>query len=185
MDERMTMASGGGTGKPWSVKTLAAIAALVLVASTASAQSSWNDVPRDKKGRPWPEHLPYREGAPVPNGYHVETGNRPALLTAGGIVFGLSYGLCVYSATRSERTAEKALYVPVFGPFIYAATVKPDLYGINTLAGLLIGAVQAGGVAMLLVGFIPKTRLVRNDLSLGVLPVVTPQHQGLAMVGTF
>jgi hypothetical protein len=183
--ERMTIGFGTGPREPVYVKRLAAIAALVLVASTASAQSSWNDVPRDKKGRPWPEHLPYRRDAPIPNGYHVETGPRSSLITAGAIIFGISYGLCVYGASRSDKDNYKVLYLPIVGPYIWAATLKNDSYGIGTLAGLLAGALQAGGTAMFFLGFIPKTQLVRNDLSMSLLPVVTPQQQGLAVVGTF
>ncbi len=166
------------------VKALWLALALLLFAPVASAQS-WDDVPRDKKGRPWPERLPYRGGV-VPNGYHVDTHTKPGLIIAGSVTFGVTYGLCVYLASQSRDDRVKLFYAPIVGPFIFAATVKNDLYGIGAAIGVVAGMVQTAGAAMLIVGLIPKTDLQRNDLaSVRVVPLLAPNQSGLAVVGTF
>lgn len=163
----------------------ALVLATLLWSTTAFAQ--YNDgIPRDRKGRPWPAHLPYVEGAPVPAGYHVNTRMRSGFLIAGSITFGVMYGVSVLGAADSRSSEAKWLYLPVAGPVIYGATLKGMWAGLGMMVMWVDAAVQAGGIAMMIFGTTEKTDLTRNDVArVRFAPILTPHEKGVALVGTF
>ncbi|WP_437565952.1 hypothetical protein [Sorangium sp. So ce542] len=138
-----------------------------------------------------PKVLPWREGEPVPPGYHPETRVRKGLVISGAIVFGTVYlftaiggGDAVYRGSSGYA----ALFVPCAGPFLTLATTQQD--DLETMALVLDGLVQVTGAALLLPGlFVPKTVLVRDDVSKPiVLPApmaLGPSSAGLGLVGRF
>ncbi|WP_434041027.1 MULTISPECIES: hypothetical protein [Sorangium] len=138
-----------------------------------------------------PKVLPWREGEPVPPGYHPETRVRKGLVISGAIVFGTVYlftaiggGDAVYRGSPGYA----ALFVPVAGPFLTLATTRQD--DLETMALVLDGLVQATGAALLLPGLlVPKTVLVRDDVGKAfVVPAPMsfgPSSAGLGLVGRF
>ncbi|WP_437963727.1 hypothetical protein WMF04_28855 [Sorangium sp. So ce260] len=138
-----------------------------------------------------PRVLPWREGEPVPPGYHPETRVRKGLVISGAIVFGTVYlftaiggGDAVYRGSPGYA----ALFVPCAGPFLTLATTRQD--DLETMALVLDGLVQITGAALLLPGlFVPRTVLVRDDVSKPfVLPApvaLGPSSAGLGLVGRF
>ncbi|MBI2387973.1 MAG: hypothetical protein HYV09_00015 [Deltaproteobacteria bacterium] len=132
-----------------------------------------------------PKRLPYNEGDPVPPGYSVVTRTRTGLVIGGSIVFGIFYGLTVAGASNGD-TDTRWLYVPVLGPVLYGNTLDGQWAGISRFFLWIDAFCQAGGAAMLTVGLIPKTELVRNDIAtVHVQPLVSPHANGLALTGTF
>lgn len=170
------------------LKRCAAIA-LLLASTSASAQQAWDDVPRGKHGEPYPERLPYRRDRPIPAGYRVDKHLRDEFLIAGGITFGATYLLTFYAAVTASHPHASWLYVPVVGPYVFAFTNDTNsgrpIDTLNWYAGLVAGGLQLAGVGLFAVGFIPKTELVRNDIAVRVVPVVTLHQSGLSLVGTF
>ncbi|MGK3987835.1 hypothetical protein WME99_32640 [Sorangium sp. So ce136] len=138
-----------------------------------------------------PKVLPWREGEPVPPGYHPETRVRKGLVISGAIVFGTVYlftaiggGDAVYRGSSGYA----ALFVPCAGPFLTLATTRQD--SLETMGLVLDGLVQITGAALLLPGLlVPKTVLVRDDVSKAfVLPAPMsfgPNSAGLGLVGRF
>lgn len=133
-----------------------------------------------------PKRMSYEEGDPVPPGYHVVTRTRTGLLVAGGIVFGIFYGFTALGASNSTDSSTQWLYLPIAGPVIYGNTLDNEWAGVSRFFLWIDALAQAGGAAMLAVGFIPKTELVRNDYAtVHVTPVVTGSTTGLALTGVF
>ncbi|HEU4538098.1 MAG TPA: hypothetical protein VFS00_28450 [Polyangiaceae bacterium] len=129
----------------------------------------------------------YRQGAPVPLGYHADTRVRRGLIIGGAVPLGVLYTLTMLTAAgMSEAGAGgEVLYVPVLGPFLQMASTSSQT-GNSVL--LLDGLGQAAGAAMLIAGLAwPKTILVRNDLGhVRVTPMpVGSSGGGLSLVGTF
>jgi hypothetical protein len=89
-------------------------------------------------------------------------------------------------ASDNGNTGNNALYLPGIGPFIQMTTTSSS---VGNLFLALDGALQSGGIAMLILGIAtPKTVLVRNDLA--TTPVVVPVRvgadgYGLGVVGRF
>lgn len=133
-----------------------------------------------------PKRMPYEEGDPVPAGYHVATRNRTGLLIAGGIVFGIFYGFTALGASNSTEPSTQWLYLPVAGPVIYGNTLDGEFAGVARFFLWVDALAQAGGAAMLIAGFIPKTELVRNDYAtVHLTPVLGKGTTGLALTGMF
>lgn len=133
-----------------------------------------------------PPRMKYSEGDPVPPGYRVESRTRTGLVVGGSIMFGLVYGLTAFAASESPN-AEGAgwLYLPVAGPFIYASTLDGEFSGFARFWLYVDGLVQAGGAAMLIVGLMGKTELVRNDIAkVTVMPLVG-RTNGLSLLAEF
>ncbi|WP_437739291.1 hypothetical protein WME73_27010 [Sorangium sp. So ce302] len=138
-----------------------------------------------------PKVLPWREGEPVPPGYHPETRVRKGLVISGSIVFGTVYlftaiggGDAVYRGSPGYA----ALFVPCAGPFITLATTRQD--DLETMALVLDGLVQITGAALLVPGLlVPRRVLVRDDVNQPfVLPApmaLGPSSAGLGLVGRF
>ena len=176
-----------GHRSPMPSRLVPLLSATLLVALTAGAASAqYVDVPRDRKGRPWPAHLRYEEGAPVPNGYHVDTHPRTAFIIAGAVTFGTFYGLSAWGAAASRESSAKALYIPIAGPIIYGASFKGMFAGLGMFVMLIDAIAQAGGTTMFIIGLQEKTELTRNDLArVHVMPIVTNNQAGLGLFGVF
>ncbi|WP_437284137.1 hypothetical protein [Sorangium sp. So ce406] len=138
-----------------------------------------------------PKVLPWREGEPVPPGYHPEERVRKGLVISGAIVFGTVYLFTAIGgadAVYRGSSGYAALFVPVAGPFLTLATTRQD--DLETMALVLDGLVQVTGAALLLPGLlVPKTVLVRDDVSKAfVVPAPMsfgPSSAGLGLVGRF
>jgi hypothetical protein len=122
----------------------------------------------------------WREGDPIPPGYHPEEKPRDGLAIAGGIVFAIPYFISLLVAASSHNSTDEVLYAPVIGPFLRigdnsAGTNVADIVADVFLA--MDGAAQAGGVTMLILGTTTtKTVLVRNDVA--SMPVIVPMRFG-------
>ena len=176
----------------------AAVTAMTTGAAAARAQTSEIEPARTPVASPapapplpyayWPARLKYRDGEPVPMGYHVEKGPRTGLIIAGSITFGVLYGLAVLVASDSHSTDEaKAMWVPCVGPFIAAASLKDQNSGGAAMFLVLWGLGETAGVAMLIGGILgTKTELVRNDLArVHVFPIVSKSTAGLGLGAAF
>lgn len=148
-----------------------------------------------------PRRMPYREGDPVPPGYHVDTHKSWGLVGAGIGVWGGLYLISALGAvtamTFSDNDADFAvLFIPVAGPFVAIGTTDPIPF--STFLLVLDGLGQAAGVAMFAAGLaVEKTVLIRNDvvdLSIKPAPFITPGlgqgsgglgTAGLGLTGTF
>ena len=136
-----------------------------------------------------PETLPYKEGHPVPSGYHVEGRMRKGLVIGGAITFGVVYLLTLSAAVAAEDA--DALYAPVVGPFLQAAIVgedidRSDYGGVAAVATVLLvinGVVQGVGAGLLIGGLASsKQVLVRDDL--GAAPIqISPIMVGKGGLG--
>lgn len=140
-----------------------------------------------------PAELPYEDGEPVPDGYHLDSRMRRGLIIGGSVVLGVFYlPFALGSALGVDLDREDALdyvggFVPVAGPFILMATNDTGSARVLFLAG---GLAQAGGAAMLLAGIFAKQPYLRRNLdpgpvSLSVIPSLSPQHTGLTLHGAF
>jgi len=132
----------------------------------------------------------YRDGEPVPDGYHAEVRARRGLIAAGSVVFGSLYLLSAYAAALSadshSESSMGALFIPCIGPF---AAMVGNTSSTGNLTLVVDGLGQIAGVSMLIGGLLsPKTVLVRNDLGLTIRPapiVAGRAGTGLGVVGTF
>ncbi|HMJ12990.1 MAG TPA: hypothetical protein VK524_16325 [Polyangiaceae bacterium] len=151
-----------------------------------------------------PDELPYREGAPIPVGYHREERPRTGLVTAGWIVTAIPYGVGLAAAAGSEfRNQGGWLAVPFAGPWL---TMGRRDYscgdsnqdddgseGLNCagevflILGLIFdGVMQAAGGTLLLIGYTsPKTLLVRDEAKLRLRPMHIGSGHGLGVDGSF
>jgi hypothetical protein len=124
---------------------------------------------------------------PAPAGYTRVTKRRRGLIVAGGLTFGLSYGLCVISAEIARMgtptptsTPDDVLFIPFVGPFIELGRTSG---GSAVLVGL--GLAQITGAAMIGIGIATRKHLfVRND-QLTIAPLLIPNAGGLSVAGRF
>ncbi|MBN2194060.1 MAG: hypothetical protein JW751_14690 [Polyangiaceae bacterium] len=116
-----------------------------------------------------PSTLPYRRGDPVPSCYHPWFRERLGLIITGSVAFVASYGYAVAAAPVDRRLS--ALYVPLVGPLVAAATVSespardgaPMELDPDNLA--LLAFVQWASAGLAAVGWaIRREVLIRNDL---------------------
>lgn len=184
------------------MRALAALAsAFVLVTSEARAQS---ESPPQPTTQPAAAHRRWRDGDPVPPGYHVEDVPRSGLVKAGYIVTGVPYFFSVVAAVSSRAENESGwLVVPFAGPWVTMGrrnygcdpdTTSPTtgqsltcVADIFVVMGLIFdGIAQATGGALLLAGYVAtKPGLVRNDETLRVLPIRVGSGMGLGAAGEF
>ena len=131
----------------------------------------------------YPPSLPYREGQPVPTGYHLDERPQNGLVFGGLVALGVGYvaGLAVGAGEDFEGGAGW-LVLPVIGPWaaigareihcdsspdkarecINLALSEAQLVTFLTVDGL----VQAVGLVLVGVGLFSRQReLVRNDLA--------------------
>ncbi len=132
----------------------------------------------------------WEPGEPIPLGYTPVQRMRKSLVIAGAVTLGslwLTSALTGAIAVDAGAPTGKAMFVPVFGPFVMAG-----LQGSATGGLLLVldGLGQAAAVTMLAVGIaMPKTVLLRSDVAkVEVMPVPMtfgPSSAGLGFVGKF
>jgi hypothetical protein len=151
-----------------------------------------------------PLELPYRKGAPIPTGYHLEERPRTGLITAGWIVTAIPYGVgLVAGASASFHNASGWLAVPFVGPWLTLGRRDYSCDDLNEdddsseglgcagdvliATGLILdGVMQATGGTLLLFGYTTsKTTLVRNDAVLRIRPVRVGTGHGIGFDGTF
>lgn len=136
--------------------------------------------------------LPYEDGDPIPPGYRLRKQRRRGLIIAGSIVTGVPWVLGVTAATAANFGDNSGLLLlPVLGPWLMLGTNDVRRSGGDRAAerGVLVfdGLMQAGGAAMFLAGmFVPRVRLVRSDIVVGVAPLELGRGaHGVGAVGTF
>jgi len=136
----------------------------------------------------------WREGDPIPPGYHPAQRTRTGMVVGGAVMFGVPY---LISALVGAGTADNgccgAMFIPVVGPFVQMTqwhTSDASAVDTGDIFLVLDGALQAAGVAMFVYGLaVPKTVLVRNDL--GIFKNVTPtpmvgkNFTGVGLTGQF
>ena len=140
-----------------------------------------------------PATLPYKDGYPIPDGYHPEMQYRKGLIIGGAVTFGAMY---LIPAAATVTSNDKSLLVPIAGPFIAIGHLdfnsRGDGGGFAQLAAVVLvidGLAQTAGAAMLLAGLTTKKEvLVRNDVA-GATVRVTPLTMGyggagIGLVGT-
>jgi hypothetical protein len=116
------------------------------------------------------EKIPFREGTSVPRGFRLDSSPRVALVATGASVSGALWLISTVTAIGLDKQAPVdgdpnfddmywPMFIPVIGPFIAIGTADSSGTGAGILA--LDGALQAGGLAMMIAGFVaPKLELV-------------------------
>jgi hypothetical protein len=204
--ETVPAAAAPSQPRPASAPVLAVPPGYALVPIDNGGQTRYDvEYPQRQGALPPGMELPYEEGEPVPLGYRVVKQTRRGLVIAGSIVGGIAYGFSIVGATSDDFNHKSgSLLVPVLGPWIMLALggakdVPSTGYCFDTsssscgsrsgLRGVLVldGLMQGAGAAMLIVGIaVPKTRLVRKDVTLSMLPMpLGKDGYGLGAVGQF
>lgn len=151
-----------------------------------------------------PKDLPYRDGQPVPPGFHVEERLRRGLVIGGSLTLGIPWVFSATTAVGNDFEDQSGfLMIPALGPWLMLAAggaseencLKDEFDAdlcetrMATQRALLFldGVAQTAGAVMLAVGLAyPTKRLIRNDVSVSFAP--TPLGRdgyGLGAVGTF
>lgn len=145
--------------------------------------------------------LPYEPGDPIPPGYHLREQPRRGLVIAGALMTGVPWALSVTAATAANFDNKLGfLFIPAIGPWLALATgagkdktcASTDEFCDGDRASaravlVLDGLVQSAGATMLVIGLlVPRKRLVRDDVTLGLVPATLGRDgYGLGAVGTF
>lgn len=115
-----------------------------------------------------PPTIPYKEGAPIPFGYHLETTSNKTLVSVGVGLFGAAYGISLIAGITVLGVGDSStndltpLLIPVAGPFItmglsddYTATMALD------------AITQVSGAVLTTIGLVmSENKIVRNDVHL-------------------
>jgi hypothetical protein len=135
-----------------------------------------------------PLTMNYREGQPIPSGYHLEQRKRKGIFIAGATTLGLAHLASILPATVlviAGVGGGAALFFPVAGPFVTLASIN----GLNTLSTTLFvadGLIQTAGLGMMIAGLIMKKPiLVKDRVALDLLPLATPRTTGMALSLSF
>jgi hypothetical protein len=147
--------------------------------------------------------MPYKEGRPIPVGYHVEEVPNKGLVTAGWITTTIPYGIGLFVAVSADFKNQSGwLAVPIVGPWLLMGKRSygcHDAHGdtqesvdcvadVFVVMGLLTdGVIQAAGGSLLLAGHLStKTVLVRDEeQALRVAPMRVGTGYGLGAMGQF
>ncbi len=148
-----------------------------------------------------PYELPYKEGQPIPVGYHLTEQPRYGLALGGWLTLGIPYGISIIAASAGNFENESTwLLLPVFGPWM---TLGRRDYGdcddsssdegltcvadVFVVMGLIMdGIAQAGGATMLIIGYTStKKKLIRDDMGLRISPRAIASGYGLMVSGDF
>jgi hypothetical protein len=147
-----------------------------------------------------PEVLPYEEGDPIPVGYRHERRARRGWLAAG---LSVSLGLylvggvvaSVIDAGGPPRTCDEngcreslshqALFVPLVGPFITAATPPDERNDTWTFLLVADGVLQVAGAFSAVASFVWAEERLERIPSFQLLPMAGSDGAGLAMQGSF
>lgn len=156
-----------------------------------------------------PPVLPYREGQPVPRGYHLEERVSRGAAITGFVLTGVPYMFGAVAAFSSNFVNKSGyLLVPWAGPWLTLALrdstcddidsgnndanqTASDSVGCvgDTFVGFALvmdGIIQAAGGTVLLVAYLaPRQKLVRNEPAVGFAPVRVGSGYGLGAYGTF
>lgn len=158
-----------------------------------------------------PLELPYREGQPIPSGYHLEERPRRGAVITGYVLGGVGYGAAVLAALGSDFANHSGwLLLPVVGPWLtlglrdyhdcsnqtssdstssdYDSTYDEECVEDGfAMAGLIIdGMLQAAGATLVFIGHAaPKQVLVRGQISLRLTPLRVGPGYGLGVMGAF
>lgn len=127
-----------------------------------------------------PEELPYRDGAPVPRGYHVERKVQPMYMFTGLTTFVACYASSVLLSAAMNVWDDDIAVVPIVGPYIAAATVRDRQMGndfslFNKMGMIFSGIGQTVGAALIFTSYVagPKV-LARDNDKIGASVRVTP-----------
>lgn len=154
-----------------------------------------------------PPVLPYREGQPIPPGYHLEERPLKGAIITGFVLTAVPYitGLLV-AATTGFPNQSGFLVVPWAGPWLTLAARKnhcePETYEEaeasasdpencveDAAVGFALwmdGVVQAAGGTLLLVGYlVTRTKLVRDAPAVSFTVTPMGAGYGLSASGTF
>jgi hypothetical protein len=153
-------------------------------------------------GYQMPPELPYRRGAPIPTGYRIVEEPRYGWVTAGWAITAVGYGLsAMVTLAANHQNATGYLPIPLVGPWLTfglrhygdcpRATPEEDNtrceVDVLVATGIgMLGLMQAGGAAMLIIGYSTKrTKVVRHDVAWSVAPRPMGSGYGLAAFGVF
>ena len=142
---------------------------------------------------------PYRDGAPIPQGYHVEEKMRKSAISIGSIVFPLSYGLTTVSSLFGG-SAEYLMY-PVMGPFLTMAKRDNFECGDGSLSSLctmgdvsiyfvltVFAIAQISSLASIGIGILYKEKRLIKDSSrakVQLSPILFKSGGGVGANGRF
>jgi hypothetical protein len=143
--------------------------------------------PQQRGALPPGMELPYTDGQTIPPGYHVIEQNRRGLIIAGSIVTGVPWIFSVTAAVAADFDNKSGfLLIPALGPWLMLAAGGGDNSGVRSIL-TLDGLIQTGGAVMFVSGFMfPKKRLLRDDVTVGMVPMTVGRDgHGLGVVGTF
>ena len=138
--------------------------------------------------------FPYRDGWPVPVGYHVESRPNKGLLWSGVGIFAGFYGTALLGASNND-SASQWLFVPIAGPLLFAShrqCQSPcDDMGTGPLM-FMLSAGQATGAALFIAAFLVPKRWIVPDIAaddgrarFAILPRADRTGSGLVAVGDF
>ncbi len=152
---------------------------------------------------PRPPLLPYRDGLPVPPGYHVEERSASGLLIAGTTLFAVSYAAALLIASGDDfGNGSGWLAAPVIGPWAAISArdfscgtssvestkkcVNDAFAEVRTIVFITVdGLVQATSVGLLLAGATSgHQELVRDGLKVSLVPPVAGQRDWRLGVGS-
>jgi hypothetical protein len=177
----------------------------MLVPIPSAAAETRYDVqyPQARGALPPGMELPYEEGDEIPAGYRVRKQPRRGLVIAGAILTGTAWTFSLTGAVGSNFEEKSGfLVVPVLGPWLMLAAggardrecasadeydyCNGDKSGLRAMM-VLDGLVQTAGAVMLVAGVaLPRKRLVRTDVTIGLAPSPVGEHgYGASAVGTF
>jgi hypothetical protein len=178
------------------------LTALLLWPARAAAQQAPAPAPPQPAPapqQPLPPRYPYREGMPIPPGYHLEDRPRQGFLTAGYLVAGIPYAIGLMIAASADFANESGwLALPFAGPWMtigrrdYACSGEDDpdqdpgdCWGDAVVAPLILdGIVQTLGGIFLMVGYTAtKEYVVRDDMAYAILPSRVGSGYGMSLVG--
>jgi hypothetical protein len=149
-----------------------------------------------------PRSRAYRDGDPIPPGYHVEERPRSGLVTGGLIMVLVPYSIGAFATIAAKFGNESTwLLAPVLGPWMtigqrsYYSCSRNGSAGdslgcvadVFVVMGLIVsGVVQAAGATLLLTGYLnPKETLVRDEAALRVRPMTIGTGYGLGLEEAF
>lgn len=149
-----------------------------------------------------PDRMPYKEGKPIPIGYHVEDVPNKGLVTAGWITTTIPYAIGLFAAVSADFKNESGwLAAPVVGPWLMlgkrdygcedehgdASQSLDCVADVFVVMGLITdGIIQAAGGSMLLAGYVAtKPMLVRDEEAVRVAPMQVGTGYGVGALGRF
>ncbi len=144
----------------------------------------------------------------IPGGGHVVTHRYTAALVTGVIILSLAYLPSAYAGGASSRSGDRALFVPVVGPWIDLAgrerctTPVTDALPLDPCVGetaarvglVTSGVAQALGALLIAVGLPSHPEVLEDGVAnnagkkgvwWSVLPSVSPRAGGASIVGRF